>query len=66
MAELCPSEDGANLTSRTGLLLRRLEACAPAEEECTSANPLQVSTLTATAGGFLSSQASCAVHGIAI
>ena len=53
VAELCPSEDGGELTSRTGLLLRRLEACAPAEEECTSANPLQVSTPIATAGRVL-------------
>ena len=44
MAELCPSEDGGHLASRTGLLLRRLEACTPADEEYTSANPLQVST----------------------
>ena len=49
VAELCQSEDGKHLTSGTGLLLRRLEACAPAEEECSSANPLQVSTVTAPA-----------------
>ena len=42
VAELCPSEGGGQVTSRTGLLLRRLDACTLAEEECTSANPLQV------------------------
>lgn len=44
VAELCPSEDGGHFASRTGLLLRRLEACAPADEDFTSANPLQVRT----------------------
>ena len=45
MADLCPSEgDDQHLTSSTGLLLRRLEAFAPAEEDCTSAYQLQAGT----------------------
>ena len=42
VAELCPTEDGARLASKTGLLLQRLEGCMPAEDEYTSAYPLQV------------------------
>ena len=42
VAELCPAEEGAQLVSKTGLLLQRLEGCMPAEDEYTSAYPLQV------------------------
>lgn len=43
VAELCPGEETAQLVSRTGLLLQRLEGCTPTEDEYTSAYPLQVS-----------------------
>ena len=43
VAEWCPTEDGEGVVSIMGLLLQRLEACAPAEG-CCSACPLQVGT----------------------
>lgn len=48
VAELCPGDDGQAVTSKTGLLLQQLEACALAEGECSSAHPLQVRPLAST------------------
>ena len=42
VAELCPAEETAQLVSKIGLLLQRLEGCMPTENEYSSAYPLQV------------------------
>lgn len=48
VAEWCPTEDGDGLVSIMGLLLQRLEACAPANEDGSPACPLQVGTPAAS------------------
>ena len=48
VAEWCPTEDGEGPVSIMGLLLQRLEACAPADEGRASACPLQVGTPAAS------------------